>query len=92
MAVRFQSDQKRNRAKFTQFPMNSLAVSSSCSSSRLLSRFQCRGRIRGRYKYLNFLTTETLYETTNVEGLDRQCSGGVYPIAVRLIFPSAPWT
>ncbi|CAB1080106.1 hypothetical protein D1AOALGA4SA_7798 [Olavius algarvensis Delta 1 endosymbiont] len=28
--------------------MNSLAVSSSCSSSKLLSRFQTRGRVRGR--------------------------------------------
>ncbi|CAB1083802.1 hypothetical protein D1AOALGA4SA_11336 [Olavius algarvensis Delta 1 endosymbiont] len=48
-------DRKRNCAKFTQFPMNSLAVSSSssssCSSSKLLSRFQTRGRGRGRGRF-----------------------------------------
>ncbi|CAB1078978.1 hypothetical protein D1AOALGA4SA_6696 [Olavius algarvensis Delta 1 endosymbiont] len=44
------SNLKKNCAKFTQFPMNSLAVScsssSSCSSSKLLSRFQTRGRFK----------------------------------------------
>ncbi|CAB1077347.1 hypothetical protein D1AOALGA4SA_5137 [Olavius algarvensis Delta 1 endosymbiont] len=53
MAAGVQSDRKRNCAKFTQFPMNSLAVSSSCSSSKLLSRFQTRvrGRARGRARF-----------------------------------------
>ncbi|CAB1074546.1 hypothetical protein D1AOALGA4SA_2365 [Olavius algarvensis Delta 1 endosymbiont] len=48
-----QSDRKRNRAKFTQFPMNSFAVSCSSSSSKLLSRFQTRvrGRARGRARF-----------------------------------------
>ncbi|CAB1085695.1 hypothetical protein D1AOALGA4SA_13179 [Olavius algarvensis Delta 1 endosymbiont] len=56
-AAGIQSDRKRNCAKFTQFPMNSLAVSSSCSSScsssKLLSRFQtrARGRARGRARF-----------------------------------------
>ncbi|CAB1080758.1 hypothetical protein D1AOALGA4SA_8434 [Olavius algarvensis Delta 1 endosymbiont] len=45
------SDRKRNCAKFTQFPMNSFAVSSSCSSSKLLSRIQTRGRVRGRARF-----------------------------------------
>ncbi|CAB1069769.1 hypothetical protein D1AOALGA4SA_770 [Olavius algarvensis Delta 1 endosymbiont] len=54
LAVSVQSDRKRNCAKFSQFPMNSLAVSSSCSyscsSSKLLSCFQTRGRGRARFK------------------------------------------
>ncbi|CAB1083770.1 hypothetical protein D1AOALGA4SA_11306 [Olavius algarvensis Delta 1 endosymbiont] len=57
LAAGVQSDLKKNCAKFTQFPMNSLAVSSSssssCSSSNLLSRFQtrARGRARGRARF-----------------------------------------
>jgi len=36
-------------------------------------------RIVDRCQDLAPLFPDTLYETTNVDGLDRQCSGGVYP-------------
>ncbi|CAB1084495.1 hypothetical protein D1AOALGA4SA_12015 [Olavius algarvensis Delta 1 endosymbiont] len=71
-----QSDRKRNCAKFTQFSMNSLALSSSSLSSKILSRFQARGRgrVRRRARFKHPVFGVKIYVVSHERGLQLEDS------------------